>query len=62
MNTKPCPKCGKNAVEVPGAMFLCSSPAKKQYQWRCECGYCEVSRTVTESPRDWMDDWKDANP
>lgn len=61
MNTKPCPKCGKIAVEVPNEMVFVTSPVRKQLQWRCACGYREESRTITETMRTWMDDWHYAN-
>ena len=62
--TKPCPVCGKNMIEVMSPFVLDIMPPIYSFDWCCYgCGHEEHSRNWREEYRDLdRERWERANP
>jgi predicted RNA-binding Zn-ribbon protein involved in translation (DUF1610 family) len=63
MQTKPCPKCGKQSILRETGMVLSSYPAQRLREWWCACGHREqgpVLREITEEEF-LLKQWERAN-
>lgn len=58
-----CPKCGMLMVLEPSGIIYMTSPAKRDMEWRCGCGYRTSASAVVIPTHDdeWLERWKHAH-
>ena len=63
LDTKICPKCGKQMIKTTTGVALTSYPPQYPMQWWCGCSYTERAETIrgTTVEESRQKEWEELN-